>query len=109
MKHFVWVSFDLGVKGDYQGMYAWLDGKDAKECGDSLACFWFEHKNNDLLEDLKKDLRASVELDENKGRVYVVRLMKGKMKGRFIIGRRRNPPWAGFGATGDDSEDSSNE
>ena len=35
MKHFVWISFDLGVKGDYEGMYAWLDSKDAKECGDS--------------------------------------------------------------------------
>ena len=64
MKHFVWVSFDLGVKGDYEGMYAWLDRQKAKECGDSLACFWFEHASSDLLEDMKKGLNASVELDE---------------------------------------------
>jgi hypothetical protein len=109
MKHFVWVSFDLGVKGDYEGLYAWLDGQGAKECGDSLACFLFEHKSNDLLEDMKKDLRSNVQLDEKKNRVYVIRLVKGKMKGSFIFGRRRSPPWAGFGDAGDDSEDESNE
>jgi hypothetical protein len=109
MKHFVWVSFDLGVKGDYEGLYAWLDGKAAKECGDSLACFWFEHKSEDPLKDLKKELKDNVELDAKKSRVYVIRLVKGKMKGAFIFGGRRNPPWAGFGGTGDDAEDSSNE
>jgi hypothetical protein len=109
MKHFVWVSFDLGVKGDYEGMYAWLDSMGAKECGDSLACFWFEHESSDLLKDLKKDLSDNVELDENKSRVYIIRLVKGKMKGSFIFGRRHNPPWAGFGATGEDEEDSSDE
>jgi hypothetical protein len=30
----VWISFDLGVRGDYEGMYAWLDTHNAKECGD---------------------------------------------------------------------------
>ena len=58
MRHFVWISFDLGVKSDHEGMYAWLDTKGAKECGDSLACFWFEHASNDVLEDMKKDLKS---------------------------------------------------
>jgi hypothetical protein len=66
-------------------------------------------ESNDLLDDLKTDLSANVELDEKKSRVYVIRLVKGKMKGRFIFGRRRNPRWAGFGGTGEDTEDSSNE
>jgi hypothetical protein len=109
MTHFVWVSFDLGVKGDYEGMYAWLDGKGAKECGDSLACFWFEHKSDDLLAEVKKELNDSVDLDEKKSRVYIIRLVKGKMKGSFIFGRRKNPPWAGFGDTGEAAEDSSDE
>jgi hypothetical protein len=90
-------------------MYAWLDGQGAKECGDSIACFWFKHESDDLLDDIKRDLRSNVELDEKKNRVYVIRLVKGKMKGSFIFGRRRNAPWAGFGETGEDTEDSSNE
>ena len=103
MRHFVWVSFDLGVKGDYEGMYAWLDQQDAKECGDSIACFWYDHPG-DLLQDIKQDLSASVELNA-KSRVYVIRLVEGKMRGSFIFGRRRNAPWAGFAATGEQGED----
>jgi hypothetical protein len=33
----IWISYDLGVKGDYPGLYAWLDNAGAVECGDSLA------------------------------------------------------------------------
>jgi hypothetical protein len=107
MKHFVWVSFDLGVKGDYDGMYAWLDRHGAKECGDSVACFWFEHRTDELLKELKQELSDNVELDQKKNRVYVIRLVKGKMKGSFIFGQRRTPPWTGFGGTGENEEDSS--
>jgi len=107
MKHLVWVSFDLGVKGDYEGMYAWLDSQGAKECGDSLACFWYEHGKDDLLKRLKKEINENVELDERKSRVYVIRLVGGKMKGTFIFGGRRNPPWAGYAQSSDEVEDSS--
>lgn len=103
MKHFVWVSFDLGIKGDYEGMYTWLDRHDAKECGDSVACFSYDH-SGDLLQDIKQDLSDSVELDA-KSRIYVIRLVDGKMKGAFIFGRRRNAPWAGLAGTGEQAED----
>ena len=105
MKHFVWVSFDLGVKGDYENMYEWLDCHDAKECGDSMACFWYDHPSADLLKDMKDDLNANVQLDAKKNRVYVIRLVKNKMKGSFIFGRRRNAPWAGLAATGEQADD----
>lgn len=103
MRHFVWVSFDLGVKGDYEGMYTWLGQHEAKECGDGVACFSYEHPR-DLLQDMKDDLSASVELN-GKSRVYVIRLVEGKMRGNFIFGRRRNAPWAGFAETGEQAED----
>lgn len=104
MRHFVWVSFDLGVKGDYEGMYRWLDQFDAKECGDTIACLWYEHPG-DLLQDLKRDIAAAVEMTP-KGRVYVIRLVEGRMKGSFIYGRRRNAPWSGFAEREEDIEDS---
>ena len=37
MESFVWMSYDLGVSGDYEGLYAWLDDHNAKECGNSVA------------------------------------------------------------------------
>jgi hypothetical protein len=104
MDHFVWVSFDLGVKGDYAGMYESLDRQGAKECGDSVACFLYRH-SGDLLEDIKNDLNTSVEIDPKKNRIYVIRLVSGKMKGTFIFGRRRSAPWAGAAGLGDQGED----
>jgi hypothetical protein len=34
-----WLSFDLGLQGDYDSLYAWLDKQGAQECGDSVATF----------------------------------------------------------------------
>jgi hypothetical protein len=109
MKHFVWMSFDLGVRGDYEGLYAWLDSKEAKECGEGLACFWFEHSTNKLIHDLKEELSSHVRFDEKSSRLYVIRLVGGKMKGKFIFGRRRTPPWTGYGSTGENDEDTASE
>jgi homospermidine synthase len=86
-------------------MYAWLDGHGAKECGDSVACFWYDHPSSDILQDVKDDLNNSVELDAKKNRIYVIRLVEGRMKGNFIFGHRRNAPWAGAAGTGEQGED----
>ena len=101
----IWVSYDLGVSGDYTGMYTWLDTHDAKECGDSVAYLRYEHPTADLIKDITKDLKAHVQIDPKKDRIYVVRLADGKIRGRFIFGRRRNSPWAGTAAKGEQGED----
>jgi hypothetical protein len=86
-------------------MYAWLDGNDARECGDSLACFWYEHPTEDLIQDITEDLNKSVELDTKRNRIYVIRNEGGRFKGTFVFGRRRNSPWTGVAATGAQEED----
>jgi hypothetical protein len=101
----VWVSYDLGVNGDYEGMYAWLDSRRARECGDSVAFILYEHSGEDLLKDIKDDLNNHVTIDNKKNRIYVIRLVDGTMKGTFIFGRRRNAPWAGAAGTGEQVED----
>ncbi len=104
MKAFVWLSFDLGVRGDFEGMYQFLDAHGGKECGDSVCAFSYEYKK-DLLGELKKDLQGGVSLDK-RSRVYVIfPSAKGKYTGKFIIGQRRSPPWAGFGPSAGDEED----
>jgi hypothetical protein len=96
MKQLIWISFDLGVRGDFQGIYEFLDAHGAKDCGDSMAAFEYEFKK-DLLTELKKDLANKVELDK-RSRVYVIYQGKsGKPAGRFILGKRKSPPWTGFG------------
>jgi len=98
MKSAVWVSYDLGVQADYEGMYGWLDEHQAKECGDSLAFLNYEY-SGPLLEAFAADLKKSVQITK-RTRVYVIYREQDtkKMKGNFIIGGRKAPPWSGFAA-----------
>lgn len=101
-KEFIWLSYDLGVRGDYEGMYAWLDTHKAKECGDSMACFWFQF-NSTLIEELKEEILKSVSMSK-KSRIYVVyKGANGKASGRFIFGARTAAPWDGYAGNDDTS------
>ena len=100
MKSSVWISFDLGLQGDYEGLYSWLDLHEAIECGDSFAFIKYEFKK-DLVIELKKDLEKNVSFTL-KDRIYVVFPDPKKVKisiGRFIIGGRRKAAWHGYGLT----------
>ncbi len=104
MKKLIWLTFDLGIRGDYEGMYTFLDAHGAKECGDSTATLWYEFKN-DLVKELARDLAKAVTL-EKRSRVYVVFPgANDKYRGRFLFGKRKAPPWAGYGAAEPDVED----
>jgi len=105
MKQLCWISFDLGVKGDYEGLYSWLDTCGAKECGTGTAALHFEWRS-DFLAELKEDLGGNVELSKH-DRVYVIWREGAKMKGRFIFGQRKAAPWSGYGVQqpqGDEEE-----
>ena len=105
MKHQVWLSYDLSVAGDYRNLYEWLDNKDAKECGDSVAFLSFDHPDADPRNALRDELQRSVALDGKKDRIYALVSTTGKTRGSFIIGRRKSPPWAGYGMAAEQSED----
>lgn len=96
MKNIVWLSFDLGVQGDYEGLYEWLDKHKAKECGGSIACFSYESLGA-VPDSILMDLKSAVKLT-GKNRVYVIWMADGKMKGRFILGSRKSPSWTGYAA-----------
>jgi hypothetical protein len=92
----IWISYDLGVRGEYEGLYAWLDAHDARECGDSLAVLTYHHDGT-LLDKLKADLKRHVTTDK-RTRIYVIYRDQatGKNKGRFILGGRRAAIWTGY-------------
>ncbi len=81
-----WLSFDLGLRGSYELLYTWLDNMGAKECGDNVATFVTEKTREQINEEL------SGFLDE-KARIYIISKKKG---GRFILGKRKVAPWAGY-------------
>ena len=91
----IWLSYDLGVDGDYENLYAWLDGKDAKECGDSMAVFRYEN-SKDIADKLKNDIENHVDI-RTKDRIYIIfRNQEDVMKGKFIWGSRKKAPWSGY-------------
>jgi hypothetical protein len=104
MRHRIWISFDLGVRGDYTGMYEFLDSQGAKECGDSIGTFWYEFQG-DMLKSLTRDLKNAMTIDK-RSRVYVIYpRADGKNGGKFLVGSRKAPSWTGHAPSHEDEED----
>jgi hypothetical protein len=88
-----WLCFDIGLTAQYEKLFAWLDEHDAKECGDNFATFLHEKPYERLAQELQKLLKG-------RSRAYLIGPpdpVKGRPVGRFISGRRKAPPWTGFG------------
>jgi hypothetical protein len=92
----VWISYDLGVPGDYEGLYAWLDAHHARECGDSVAVLNYRYDGS-LPDELKADLKSSVATDK-RTRLYLIyrEQSTNKYRGMFIFGGRRAASWTGY-------------
>ena len=97
MKKAIWISYDLGIGGDYEGLYRWLANHEAVECGDGVAFFNYIPKDTGLLlEELKGEIEANVRIN-NKTRIYCIRKVENKVKGAFLFGTRKGNPWEGYG------------
>jgi len=94
-----WITYDLGLKGDYAGLYTWLDTVGAKECGDSIAVFTKEYEG-ELVEAVKTEMLNFMTLGKT-DRIYLIHLdnQTGKVKGNFVFGGRKRAAWEGY-ATG---------
>lgn len=91
-----WISYDLGLKGDYTGLYTFLDSVQAKECGDSIAFFQRDYGEK-FLDGLKKDIEKFVTIAKT-DRIYLIYLENdtNKVKGKFLYGGRKRAPWEGY-------------
>ncbi|MGB6450712.1 MAG: hypothetical protein WBE92_08175 [Steroidobacteraceae bacterium] len=105
MKTAVWMSYDLGVRGDYEGLYAWLDEHGAQECGDSLAFLSYAH-TGPLPAAMKKELKKALHTTKQT-RIYLIYREPGtkKLKGAFLLGGRKAAPWSGYGTRGEEVVD----
>jgi len=95
-----WLSYDLGLKGDYSSLYGWLDKQKAKACGDSIAVFEFVCSTDNPREEIKNNLLENVEFNKT-DRVYLIWHDDTKQSnlGTFIIGHRKQAPWEGYFTT----------
>jgi len=110
----IWLTYDLGVGGDFQGLYSWLDDNNAIECGNNNAFFSYSYPENiktddNFVEFLKNELENKIKFNPG-NRIYIVRKSidinkNGKSIGNFIIGKRKANPWEGFGTKTENSID----
>ena len=95
-KAIIWLSYDLGLDGDYNGMYYFLDKYKSKECGDNIGIFSFQF-SKDLPKELMSELRKYVKLRDF-DRIYVVSSNENKKVtlAAFLSGKRKIAPWNGY-------------
>jgi len=99
-----WLSYDLGLKGNYQALFEFLDNHEAIECGNGLAYFTYGNKDgldsDKLVERLKTELTEIISPTAN-DRIYAIWLsdtdLVKKACGRFLFGKRKSTPWTGYG------------
>lgn len=102
-----WLSFDLGIDGDYDSLYRWLDGIGAVECGDGFCSFLLATPNFDPPTAVLAIMRENHVNLRKRDRIYLIwRKPEGGVKGKFITGLRRRAPWSGYavGPEGEESE-----
>lgn len=96
-KKLIWLSYDLGIGGDYEGLYKWLDSHKADECGPSLAVIKDYTVEKDLIKEITEEIRSNIKIDNNT-RIYIIYRddIAKTIKGRFIFGGRKRAPWEGY-------------
>lgn len=111
VKKAVWLSYDLGIGGDFPGLYKWLDNHEAVECGNSIAFFFYsidKAKTSNLVDVLEDELKKAINLRAG-DRLYIIRReeqgSKVNVKGTFICGKRKSNPWEGYGDNDSISEE----
>jgi hypothetical protein len=106
-KKAVWLVYDFGLGADYEGLYTWLDSSEAVECGNGVAFFNLDYSNDFLIE-LKQKIEENVKIQKN-DRIYIIYRdsVSKRMKGKFLFGKRKRNPWAGYAVSkgGEEEED----
>ncbi|MDE0056594.1 MAG: hypothetical protein OXP07_00605 [Defluviicoccus sp.] len=91
MERAIWLSYDLGTSGDYEGMYAWLESHGAQECGSSVAFLKSYGSEGNFLESLQADVGDAVTLNR-RSRIHVLYKDDGRLRGSLLFGKRKAPP-----------------
>jgi hypothetical protein len=95
-----WLSYDFGLRGNYSGLFNFLDNYNAIDCGNSLAYFVYANPDQleieKVIEKIKAELKSVVNPAES-DRIYLIWRDDTKVKGRFIFGSRKQGAWVGYG------------
>lgn len=118
MKLHFYINFDFGLRGDYKGLYKWLDKNNAEERGNGYALIrkyefpekelegasGYKEKNQRLITYLRTEIKEFAEIGPS-DRIYMtfVPLELGKLGGIFLFGKKQASPWEGHYLNGDEA------
>lgn len=98
MEKSYWLSYDLGVGGNYDKLYSWLDDHNAVPCGNNVAFFKYQYEDGKNPDDeIRGDLIKSV-APQPGNKLYLIRRKDNGLIGSFIYGKRGSTPWIGYGS-----------
>jgi len=108
----IWLCYDFGLKGNYAALFTFLDNHDAIDCGNGLAYFKYENKDflksEELIKKLESELKELISPSAS-DRIYVIWRNDDKtvatVKGRFLFGNRKTPPWNGYATKDGDGQE----
>lgn len=119
MKLDFYINFDFGLRGDYKGLYKWLDKNRAEERGNCYALikgyqlsseFFFgltdvKEKNLKFIKHIQQEIKESVELSST-DRIYLTFALidSNKLGGAFLFGKKQSTPWEGHYSESGDCE-----
>lgn len=108
----IFVTFDFGMKGDYDGLFKWLDENNAEERGYGVARIPSYNLDKNITTDLAvlKSVRETLKERINIGnsdRIYLMwpSLEKKSLAAGFAFGKQKQAPWEGFAHNTEDKLD----
>ena len=103
MKKTIFISYDFGMKGDYDGLYRWLDENNAEERGYGIGiiknyyCDSSVRTDLEFLRKIRSELVKKIKVGAS-DRIYVIwnSLEANTIKAGFVFGKGKQSPWAGY-------------
>lgn len=103
MKKTIFISYDFGMKGDYEGLFKWLDEHNAEERGYGIGiikeynCRSSIKTDLDFLKSIKNELNNKIKVGSN-DRIYIIwkSFESNKIKAGFAFGKSKQSPWTGY-------------
>ena len=100
----VFISYDFGMKGDYEGLFKWLDEHHAEERGYGIGMIKdFQYDKTiiktdlDLFNYVKDELKIKIKIGST-DRIYMIwdSVETSKIQAGFLFGKSKQAPWTGY-------------
>lgn len=103
MNKTIFITYDFGMKGDYEGLFKWLDEHNAEERGYGIGIIKKYNYNSliktdiEFLKSVRIELKNKIKISSN-DRIYMIwnSIEENKIAAGFLFGKSKQSPWTGY-------------